>query len=192
MTTPEPVAPGTATPTAAIAEDSGTGHDEHAAARPSRPLEVTFALIALAVSGTYLALATQIPLRQAAAPGQIDARFWPTVLGVSAVAVAVVLLAIALTRPPLSRDDIEAIQPNGLARVAATVALTLLYVGAWTVSSVVLLGYRIELFPVVTALFLLALMLVYGQRKWLGLVLYPVLVTAFIYVLFGMLLRVPL
>ena len=37
-----------------------------------------------------------------------------------------------------------------------------------------------------------ALMLLFGQRRWLGLVLYPIAVTVFIYVLFGMLLRVPL
>ncbi|MET2011091.1 tripartite tricarboxylate transporter TctB family protein [Microbacterium chocolatum] len=175
------------------AADPATGmHDDHAPARASRPLEIAFALVALAISGGYLALATRIPLRQEAAAGQIDARFWPTVLGVSAVAVAVALLVIALLRPPLSREDIEAIQPYGVARVVLTSALTLLYVGAWTVSSVVLLGYRIELFPIATALFMIALMLVYGQRKWLGLILYPALVTGFIYVLFGMLLRVPL
>ena len=53
-------------------------------------------------------------------------------------------------------------------------------------------GYRIELFPIVTALFMASLMLLFGQRRWLGLVLYPIAVTVFIYVLFGMLLRVPL
>ena len=37
-----------------------------------------------------------------------------------------------------------------------------------------------------------ALLLVYGQRRWLGLVIYPLAVTAFIYVMFGMLLRIPL
>ena len=47
-------------------------------------------------------------------------------------------------------------------------------------------------FPIVTALFMASLMLLFGQRRWLGLVLYPIAVTVFIYVLFGMLLRVPL
>lgn len=77
-------------------------------------------------------------------------------------------------------------------RVAATCVLTLGYVFVWGFSSIVLLGYRIELFPVVTAVFLAVLMLLYGHRRILGLILYPVLVTAFIYVVFGMLLRVPL
>ena len=39
---------------------------------------------------------------------------------------------------------------------------------------------------------LFLLMLVYGHRRWVGLIVYPVAVTALIYVLFGMLLRIPL
>lgn len=176
MSTPEPVAES----------------DEHAGAAASRPLEIAFALVALAVTAGYLYLGTQIPLRQEAAPGQIDARFWPLLLGTAGVAVSVALLAIAITRPPQSRDDIERIQPGGVLRVVLTCALTLGYVGLWILGSVVAFGYRIELFPVITAAYLVLLMLLYGQRRWLGLVLYPVAVTVFIYVLFGMLLRVPL
>lgn len=176
MTTSEPVA--------------AAGDYEGASA--SRPLEIAFAAIALAVSASYLFLGTRIALRQEAAPGQIDARFWPLVLGAVGVGVALALLVIAFTRPPLSRDDIERAQPGGVLRVVLTCVLTVGYVALWTVGSVILFGYRVELFPIVTAVYLVLLMLLYGQRKWLGLVLYPIAVTAFIYVLFGMLLRVPL
>lgn len=165
---------------------------EHAAARPSKTIEISFAVVALVVSVTYLTLGTQIELRRAAAPGQIDARFWPLMLGTVAVAVSVALLAFAIMRAAPARDDIEPIQHGGPLRVIATSVLTIAYVGAWSVSSVVAFGYRIELFPIVTGVYMIALMLVYGQRRVLGLILYPVLVTAFIYVLFGMLLRVPL
>lgn len=166
--------------------------DEYAGATASRPLEIAFAAIALALTAGYLYLGTQIPLRQEAAPGQIDARFWPLVLGTAGVAVSVALLAIAIVRPPQPRDDIERIQPGGVLRVVLTCVLTLGYVGLWIIGSIVAFGYRLELFPVITAVYLLLLMLLYGQRRWLGLVLYPVAVTGFIYVLFGMLLRVPL
>ncbi len=37
-----------------------------------------------------------------------------------------------------------------------------------------------------------ALMLVYGHRRWLSLIIYSAAVTAFVYVVFGMLLRIPL
>ena len=166
--------------------------DEHAGAAASRPLEILFAAVALAFTASYLYLGTQIPLRQEAAPGQIDARFWPLLLGVTGVAVSIALLVIAIVRPAPSREDIEPIQPGGIVRVIATCALTGVYVGLWSVASVVAFGYRIELFPIITALFMASLMLLFGQRRWLGLVLYPLAVTAFIYVLFGVLLRVPL
>lgn len=166
--------------------------DAAAHASPSRVIEVTFAVVALAISSAYVYLATQIPLRREAAPGQIDARFWPLVIGTTAVAIALVLLVIAITRTPPDRDDIERIQHGGVIRVILTIILTVAYVAAWSTSSVVAFGYRLELFPVATALYLVLLMLVYGQRRVLGLIIYPIAVTAFIYVLFGMLLRVPL
>ncbi|KQZ85521.1 hypothetical protein ASD56_04120 [Microbacterium sp. Root166] len=161
-------------------------------ARPSRAIEIAFAATALVLTATYLALGTQIELRQAAAPGQIDARFWPLMLGTAGVAVSIALLVIALTRPAPSREELERIQPGGVMRVAITCALTIVYVALWTISAIVAFGYRIEIFPIITALYMFALLLVYGQRRWLGLVIYPLAVTAFIYVLFGMLLRIPL
>jgi len=168
------------------------GGDEHTGAAASRPLEITFAVVALVFTATYLYLGTQITLRQEAVPGQIDARFWPLLLGTCGVGVSIALLVFAILRPAPSRDDIERIQPGGVVRVVATCVLTAVYVALWAMSSVVAFGYRIELFPIITALFMAALMLVFGQRRWLGLVIYPIAVTAFIYVLFGMLLRVPL
>lgn len=164
----------------------------HPAARPSRALEIAFSAIALTFTATYLALGTQITLRQAAAPGQIDARFWPLVLGAAGVAVSLALLAFALTRPAPSREDIERRQRGGLVRVTLTCAVTVAFIALWAVSSVVAFGYRIEVFPVVAAAYLLVLLLIYGQRRWVGLVAYPLSITVFIYVLFGMVLRVPL
>ena len=165
---------------------------EQPSASPSRVLEIIFAGACVAIATGYLVLATGIDLRRAAAPGQIDARFWPLMLGTLAVAVSVILLVIAITRPVPTRDDVDRIQPGGIVRVAATAVLTILYVAAWSVSSVIAFGYRIEIFPLTTAVYMVLLMLLYGQRRWLGLIIYPVALTAFIYVLFGMLLRVPL
>jgi hypothetical protein len=166
--------------------------DSEAPPRPSRALEVTFAVIALAMCVAYFTLATQIELRREAAPGQIDARFWPLVLGTIGVGASVALLVIALVRPPANRDDLERIQRGGALRVAVTCALTLGYVALWSVSSIVALGYRIELFPFATAVYMFVLLLVYGLRNWIGLIVYPLALTGFIYVLFGMLLRIPL
>lgn len=159
---------------------------------PSRLMEVSFAVLALTLCTTYLVLGTQIELRREAAPGQIDARFWPLLLGTIGVATSVALSAIAIAKPPASREDLEHIRPGGIARAVATSLFTIGFVALWSVSSVVALGYRIEIFPIITAIYMLALLLLYGLRNWIGLVVYPLAVTAFIYVLFGMLLRIPL
>ncbi|HWU29216.1 MAG TPA: tripartite tricarboxylate transporter TctB family protein [Microbacterium sp.] len=166
--------------------------DEYQSAAPSRGLEIAFAVVALAFAAGYLFLATQIPLRREAAAGQMDARFWPTVIGVAAVALAVILLVIAISRPAPSREDVERIQPGGVLRMAATLAIACVFVALWSLGSVVLMGYRIEIFPIAAGLLMASLMLVYGHRRWLSLIIYTVAVTAFVYVVFGMLLRIPL
>lgn len=166
--------------------------DAYQGARSSRALEIVFGVVSLAVASGYLALATQIELRRAAAPGQIDARFWPTVLGVAAVVVALVVLAVALTRPAPGREDLESIQSGGVVRVVTTLVLSGAFIALWSLGSVILFGYRIEVFPIAAALLMAALMLVYGHRRWLSLIIYTVSVTAFVYVVFGMLLRIPL
>lgn len=172
--------------------DIAPEHDTGGSAAASRPLEITLAVVALLFSAGYLYLSTQIVLRREAPPGQIDARFWPLVLGTTAVAIAVLLLVVAIARPAPTHEDIDRIQPGGVVRVLITGVLTVAFVAVWSASSAVLFGYRVELFPVATALYLFALMFVYGQRRWVGLVVYPVALTALIYVLFGMLLRIPL
>ncbi|MCE7483271.1 MULTISPECIES: tripartite tricarboxylate transporter TctB family protein [Microbacterium] len=166
--------------------------DEYQSATPSRALEIAFAVVALAVTAGYLMLTTQISLRREAAPGQIDARFWPMVLAVTGIVVAIVLLVIAITRPPSGREDIERIQPGGVMRVAATLVISIAFIALWSLGSVILFGYRIEVFPIAAALLMAGLMLVYGHRRWLSLIIYTASLTAFIYVVFGMLLRIPL
>lgn len=166
--------------------------DEYQGAAPSRRIEILFAAAALAFSAGFLALAVQIPLRRAAAPGQLDARFWPTVLGAAAVAVAVILLVIAITRPAPTREDVERIQPGGRLRMLLTIAIASVFTALWSLGSVILFGYRIEVFPIAAGLLMASLMLVYGHRRWLSLIIYSVAVTAFVYVVFGMLLRIPL
>ncbi|MFB8188508.1 tripartite tricarboxylate transporter TctB family protein [Microbacterium sp. NPDC055988] len=172
------------------------GHDgpagEYQGAPASRRLEIVFAVVALAFTSGYLFLSTQIPLRREAAAGQIDARFWPLVIGVTGVVIAIALLAVAITRPAPTREDLERIQPGGYLRVIATLAITGAFIALWSLGSVILLGYRVEVFPVAAALLMAALMLLYGHRRWLSLIIYSASVTAFVYVVFGMLLRIPL
>lgn len=183
MHSSDPLAPATA---------PETTDDGHHAARASRPLEITFAAVATAFSVCYLTLTANITLRHAAAAGQMDAKLWPTIIGVTAVAVSVLLLVFAITRPPQGREDIEQHGPHGVLRVTATLVITLGYVALWGVGNVIAFGYRIQLYPIITALYMLIMMLVYGHRRIISLIVYPVCLTAFVYVVFGMLLRIPL
>lgn len=174
------------------ASDGVVETDGHQAAPASRGIEIAFGVVALAFTAGYLFLATQIPLRREAAPGQIDARFWPLVIAVTAVVISIAILALALTRPAPGREDLERIQPGGVVRVIATLVIACVFIAVWSLGSVILFGYRIEVFPVACAVLMASLMLVYGHRRWLSLIIYSASVTAFVYVVFGMLLRIPL
>ncbi|CAN7504435.1 tripartite tricarboxylate transporter TctB family protein [Microbacterium foliorum] len=171
---------------------SAVEQDEHQGAPASRPLEIVFGAVALAFSAGYLFLTTQIPLRREALPGQIDARFWPMVIAITAVVISLAILALAVTRPAPGREDLDRIQPGGVVRVVATLAITGAFIAVWSLGTVILFGYRVEVFPVAAAVLMAALMLLYGHRRWLSLIIYSASVTAFVYVVFGMLLRIPL
>ncbi len=168
------------------------GMDEAVAPRPSRALEIVAAAVAVAFCAGYLGIATRIPLRDESGGAAMDARTWPTVLGVAGLAVSLVLLVVAITRQAPTRDDLERISRGGPLRVVLTIAVSAAFIALWGVQSIVMLGYRIQLFPVIAALYLLALLLLFGHRRWISLIAYPVGLTAFIYVLFGIVLRIPL
>ena len=133
---------------------SAVEQDEHQGAPASRPLEIVFGAVALAFSAGYLFLTTQIPLRREALPGQIDARFWPMVIAVTAVVISLAILALAVTRPAPGREDLDRIQPGGVVRVVATLAITGAFIAVWSLGTVILFGYRIEVFPVAAAVLL--------------------------------------
>ena len=166
--------------------------DSDIVAQPSRRLEIVAAAVALLFMAVYLVLVLQIDLRRETGAGQIDARSWPTMLGVLGVVIAAWRLVYAFVRPPADRDDLERLQKGGMRRLISTIALTVVYLALWQVRSIVAFGYNIELFVFITPFFLFALLYVYGARSWKTFVLFPVITTAFIYVLFGMLLRIPL
>jgi hypothetical protein len=155
-------------------------------------IELVAALVLLAIAVAYLILASQVELRREAAPGQMDARAWPTFLGVAAVAVTALLVLRTMLRGADPRDEIEPASSGGMLRVCGTLAIGLAYLALWAVNDIVLPGIRIPVFPIATALTVAALLLLYGHRGWKGLVIYPVSLAALNWVLFAMLLRIPL
>jgi hypothetical protein len=171
--------------------DGAAGFREGAPA-PSRRMEVLLAVGALVLMAVLLVLVSQIELRREAGPGQIDARFWPTVIGWTGVAVAVWRLVVTLTSPPDDREGLEQVQVGGPVRLLLTLGAAVAFVAVWNLRSVVALGYEFQVFPFAAVVLLVGLTWVYGGRGWKALVLFPVATTALIYVLFHTLLRIPL
>lgn len=154
-------------------------YDEYGAI-PSRRMEITISLVALALSILAIVLSRSIDLRMGG--GGIDAKWWPTVLSSGAAVLSGFMLVSALALPLADREDLEGAQKDGWGRMFIALALSALYVFAWW-----RFGYIVP-----TLVYLVALLFTFGVRSWLALILYPVLTTAFIYGLFHFLLRVPL
>lgn len=150
------------------------------AARPTRRLEVVVATTALGAAATFLLLTTRITSRVQA--DGLSPQWWPTVLGGCAVLLSLALLVGAVRREPAERAELDEATPGGRLRVVATAGACVAFLLAWD-----LVG-----FVVPAPLFLLALLLLYGARNRVALVLLPVGVTAGIYLLFDLLLKVPL
>lgn len=150
------------------------------AARSSRRLEIGAALATLLASGGLLMLAFRISVRTET--GGVDPRWWPLVLSGVGLALSALLLVVALVRPPFERDDLEVTGRDGWTRLVLAVIIAALYLVAWD-----LVGFVIP-----TLVFLIALLWVFGRRRWKGLIIFPIAMTAFIYGLFDFVLKVPL
>ncbi|MPV87590.1 hypothetical protein GB882_02835 [Georgenia ruanii] len=163
----------TAPPEAAPVE--AEGHPAPA----SRRLELLIAVLAVVLAAVVLVLSRGIESKVDA--GGLAPSWWPTVVSGAALAISVALLVLALVRRPPAREDLQSGTREGWFRVLVSSALTVLFLAAWG-----LVG-----FVVACPIYLAALLATYGLRSR-GLVIFPVAVTALIYVLFDLILRVPL
>lgn len=154
--------------------------DEHQPASPSRRMEIATASVALALALLALVLSRNIHLRMGG--GGLDPKWWPTLLSSAAIALSTVLLGFSIFAQTVRRDDLESSHRDGWVRMLSALALSALYVFAWWTT-----GYLVA-----TALYLVALLWLFGLRSWKGLIIFPLVTTAFIYGLFQILLKVPL
>ena len=159
---------------------------------PSRGLEIGISVGAILLFAAVLYLALTMSIRAEAAPGQIDARFWPTVLAATGLVIAVGRLITSLVVEPENRDELDPRQVGGFLRVLLTVLVTIAFVALWSVGEVIVAGYRIQLFPIAMALYLAVLLALHGARGWKPFVVFPIPLTLGTYLLFGTLLRIPL
>jgi hypothetical protein len=149
-------------------------------AKPSRKLEITIAAIALALSALAFYFSYNIKLMMD--PGGINARWWPNVLSLSAAGLSTILLITSLTVSEIDRGDVEEANAEGWSRMLKALALSSLYVFAWSK-----IGYLIP-----TIVYLIALLWIFGLRGRIALLAFPLITTFFIYGLFHYMLRVPL
>lgn len=150
------------------------------AARPSKRMEIAGAAVALLGFAVLIVASRAIEVRRET--GGVDPRWWPQLLGIVGVVLSVVLLVRAVTRPPLARGDVQETTRDGRVRAALTVALAAVYIVAWPVAG----------FLVTTPVFLVAGTYLFGGRGWKALLVFPVALTAGIYLLFDAALQVPL
>lgn len=149
-------------------------------ARPSKRMEIAGAAIALLGFAVLIAASRAIEVRRET--GGVDPRWWPQLLGIVGLALSVLLLVRAVTRPPLARGDVREATRDGRLRTVLAVGLAALYIMTWPVAG----------FLVTTPLFLLAGTYLFGGRGWKALLVFPAVLTAGIYLLFDAALQVPL
>lgn len=151
-----------------------------ASARPSRPLEITVASAAVAVTAAVFLLAGVIELR-VEQPGMTP-RSWPQLLGGLGLGLSTILLITAIVRPPQPRSELEAATRTGWLRLLLTVGATLVFLVVWPV-----LGFVFTAPALIAAVTAIS-----GGRGVRTLVIYPVVMAAAIYALFNLFLKVPL
>ena len=153
------------------------------AARPGRRLrDLLPALVAAVFAVVAFVLASQVP--EGARLTQFSPRWWPELLAAFVLLLSVCLAVGALLRPTVTveEDTPEEATREGAWRLTAMLASIVGYGVLW---------YFID-FRVSTLVLFIALTWLGGGRGWKALILFPIAATAILYLLFGVLLRVPL
>lgn len=149
-------------------------------ARNSRPLEIGAALVVAAVTAAVYFLAKNIDVR-IETPG-VGPRTWPELLGAAGFGFSALLLLMALFGRTADRSDLDGATRTGWVRLLVTLAATVAFIVLWPVVG----------FIYVAPLLISAVTAIAGGRTIRALAVYPILATAGIYVLFHLLLKVPL
>ncbi|MFV0407596.1 MAG: tripartite tricarboxylate transporter TctB family protein [Propioniciclava sp.] len=160
--------------------DLASGPPAEATAAPSPTLERIAAAAVIVVGAAMLVGARAIVLRNET--GGIDPRWWPTAVALGILAAGVAMAFNALTGRRGERDVAPA-QRSGWPQMLLTVAGLVVVLVLWEVG---------VSFLVLGPLYLVGLNWVYGLRSWRSLLLFPAVVGALLYLVFQLLLTVPL
>ncbi|GAB3810801.1 hypothetical protein GCM10028820_00960 [Tessaracoccus terricola] len=161
-------------------DQPGTTEVEATTAPPAPAMEKVAAGVVLAFGVLMLVGARGIVLRNET--GGIDPRWWPTVIAVGIIGCGIWMLANALLGVSIERE-VDPSRRKGWAQMVATVAGLAVVLVLWHLGvTFLLLG----------PLFLVVINWIYGLRKWTSLLLFPGIIAALLYLVFRLLLKVPL
>lgn len=168
------------TPGAAAAAAPGGGLVEIASAPPAPRMEKVVAAVVLLFGVALLAGSRAIMVRNET--GGIDPRWWPSAIAVGIVACGGWMAFNALTGRRGERD-VDSAGASGRVQMIVTAAMTALILVLWQVGlSFLVLGPA----------YLVVLNWVYGLRTWRSLLLFPAVIGMTLYLVFQLLLKVPL
>lgn len=146
----------------------------------SPSMERVFAAGALVFGVLLLVAARSITLRNET--GGIDPRTWPTAIAIAILVAAGWVAFNALTKRRAERG-VEPATRSGWIKIGIVLALTVAVLVVWK------LGLS---FLVLGPVYLLVLNWVFGLRSWRGLALFPVIMAALLFLIFFLVLKVPL
>lgn len=151
-----------------------------ATAAPAPTMEKVTAVVVIALGVAMLIGARGIQVRNET--GGIDPRWWPTAIAIGITACGLWMLVNALRGVAIERT-VEPSRRTGWIQMIVTVAGLALALFLWQVGiSFLVLGPG----------YLIAMNWVYGLRRWTTLLLYPGIVALLLYLVFQLLLKVPL
>lgn len=153
--------------------------EEHTAAPPAPLMERAVAAVVVVLGLAMLYGARAIEVRNET--GGIDPRWWPTVIAAGITAMGLWMMGNAIfTR---IERTVDPAQPSGWVSMLATVGGLAVLVVAWQ--------FHVP-FLLLAPLFLIGTNWVYGLRRWTTLLLFPAVITALIFVIFRLVLKVAL
>ncbi|GAB3707127.1 tripartite tricarboxylate transporter TctB family protein [Mariniluteicoccus flavus] len=153
---------------------------EIASAPPSPTMEKAVAAVVLLFGAAMFAGARSIVVRNET--GGIDPRWWPSAIAIGILASGAWMMFNAVTRRRGERD-VDPVGASGLIQMVVTAVMTAVILVLWQV------GLS---FLVLAPAYLIVLNWMYGLRTWKSLLLFPAAITLILYLVFQLLLKVPL
>jgi putative tricarboxylic transport membrane protein len=141
--------------------------------------EAALGLVFLVFGVVYLVLARGLALPQRSTA--VSPRIWPEALALGVIALSALQIVVAFVATP-DADDLEPTTRVGVLRVAGFIGCVLAFGVLWYYVHFLISGFAL----------VVALTWVSGGRGIRDLVVFPAVIVAVLYVLFALLLKVPL